>query len=98
MTTMEDRLAVLYDETRRVLKEHGWCQGTLSNIEGQVCLVMALTLAANDASVPTIVHTAVNTLTDWVGQHPALWNDQPGRTYEQVEDMLKSLAAHLRAE
>jgi hypothetical protein len=72
------------------IEEHGWCQGALENINGQVCLVGALdkTKDYNDQGY----YPAILAIQDIIGPRFGEWNDQPGRTKEDVVNLLRQVA------
>lgn len=64
------------------MREHGWCQGTLQNEQGQCCANGAM-----DKAIPSVTRfidvqnafyreLGIKSVTDW--------NDKPGRTQEEV--------------
>jgi hypothetical protein len=70
-----------------LLREHGWCQNQYIDDKGCICLISALSLVPASVRVLIMVHHAAGT-----NGAPA-WNDAPGRTKEDVLDLLEGLAA-----
>ena len=83
---IEDVLA----EMARLLRVDGWCQGALVDDEGRRCLAGALLTATADLSdamedqVRVCVEEALPRGTI------AAWNDTPGRTVEEVLEVIAS--------
>lgn len=79
-----------------VLRERGWCQGTLEDPKGHVCAMGAVNIACDydiDLVYPTLRATE-KTLggTD----HVADWNDLEGNTVENVIQLLEDTAWRCR--
>jgi hypothetical protein len=68
-----------------LLRERGWCQNQYIDDEGRICLMSALSLVPASVRVLVMVHHATNGTTTW--------NDIPGRTKDDVLDLLEGLAA-----
>jgi hypothetical protein len=75
---------------REILVEEGWCQGHLRDSSGRHCLVGAL-MDATLAHSTRRFHRARDRVAFEVGS-PVDWNDCPGRTKEQVLELLETLA------
>ncbi len=78
---MRNRLTALR-KTRENLVRYGWCQGEYVNSDGRHCLLGA---------TPTWGFSFVrDALVEMVGSdfRPAVWNDMPGRTEEEVLALL----------
>lgn len=74
-----------------LLERGGWCQGRGRGPGGSKCLVMALVYATiKDADYPK----AIEALESRLGKRPADWNDEPGRTKEEVIALLREAAHH----
>jgi len=70
-----------------VLRHRGWCQGDWQGPNGSVCLAQSLVLVDGWKRVPVDALGLA-----WsVGE----WNDQPGRTVDEVLDRLESTALAL---
>src|SRR4051812_11113109 len=81
-----------------LLEEFGWCQKQLGSKElGQMCVFGALAEAADEFRVPTdILRQAIGQVTpsdeDGRWGHLTTWNDQPGRTRDEVVARLREVA------
>jgi len=81
--------------TRAVLERRGWCQKfRFDHTTGRCCLVGALELATNDALDAAVARRA---LTEIIQMHPAVWNDTPGRTVEEVYALIDRAIAAQKA-
>ena len=68
----------------------GWCQGRTHGPHDEVCIMGAGYRTIYD--YPGKTYMALN---NHLKQEPAAWNDEKGRTKEQVLIMLKELAYNL---
>lgn len=78
------------------IEKYGWCQGKMQKTTGEVCALGALIIVNNHK-------TAVDSFTS--AQHEferrkrlkrsgiTVWNDEPGRTKEQVIKSMRRIAA-----
>ncbi len=81
-----------------IIVEKGWCQGTASNKEGNVCAIGALTWATYELFGPgglaedcKYYLPAVNRLCMKINDSSIpCWNDAPGRTKQEVVAALRS--------
>jgi hypothetical protein len=101
--------ALLY-EAIHVLETRGWVQGTARTPGGQVCLQSALQEANNTLHPSAAVGRMATALVEsYLWAHPAPgaqvldvripdWNDEPGRTLEDVKLALKTVAAEQEAQ
>jgi hypothetical protein len=89
---------ILYDAAKYI-GEHGWCQGQLSDSDGNVCAIGAINrVAESDTAADT--YDAIEALRDYLNLpehaitlHPvARWNDEPGRSAEDVILAMKCAA------
>jgi hypothetical protein len=86
----------LYSEAKKILKECGWTQGVGQDMDGRRCLVNALDHAyyklvdSGYDNVPTIVDV-LEPVDEFLGQDTVDWNDDPDRTWEEVETVLGQL-------
>lgn len=78
-----------------VLDDRGWCQRSILDSNGRVCLVGALRVATvGSATGPARwpqshrFHEARMAVSDWLGAPSTVWNDQKGRTEAEVRDAL----------
>jgi hypothetical protein len=83
-------------ESKNVMFERGWCQGSFERLDGSVCVRGALRLSATqgarivwtdgwqvgEAEAAAHVSTAVG------GGYIPTWNDTKGRTFSEVIDAL----------
>lgn len=65
------------------IEEHGWCQGVGRNVEGRVCLSYALHSVSPNWHENNEMYRRLHLAT---GAEDTLfrWNDEPGRTREEV--------------
>jgi len=96
-----DEVGKVLADAAEYISEHGWCKGKLTDANGSVCAIGALSKVLHN-SVHPLVHLethqkAVRRLGDMLGlENTALipyWNDHPDRTAEDVILTLKK-AAH----
>jgi hypothetical protein len=77
-----------------LLEEFGWLQGTLgSKEEGGFCLLGSVFTAHRD-----LTGEDPGTILPYPEVGSSIWNDQPGRTKEEVIVRLRGAAARLRGE
>jgi hypothetical protein len=81
-----------------IIDERGWCQHMEEDDDGRVCLNRALDLAMpirplSSARVRMRVRRAVSLDPSVLGSLLSVWNDEPGRTVEDVVLALKHAAA-----
>lgn len=100
MSVQEDAQAV-----KQVLQEHGWCQGGYRDSHGRVCLLGAIFYMAvieqideaeHDALVDAIrakLRDRMEFMLPGMIVPISLWNDKPGRTVEEVYELLDSIGA-----
>lgn len=84
-----------------LLGEWGWCKGAARH-EDSFCLLGAIAFAANgypprssaitDADCTDLYVTAKEILRPFTGGELGIWNDEPGRTKEQVVAKLREAA------
>ncbi len=81
------------------LEQNGWCQRVLHNRKDEKCILGALGLAwvymSRDDGMPlgqSHYRWAECSLTAAMGEPVPLWNDQPGRTKDEVLEMLRTVA------
>lgn len=101
---MSEEIADVIDSAADVLEQVGWVQYHLVSLDG-LCIVGSLCHATNVAlslDVPKPVMEAVEqelfvhrgeTWPDLPG-----WNDHPGRTADEVKDLLRAAAKRQRSE
>jgi hypothetical protein len=81
-------------KARDYLVEHGWCQGAMENRSGQVCIFGAVYIVGefNSSVDPTFsrVMFALKNITKDSAQR---WNDEPGRTQEEVVSLFDQAIA-----
>lgn len=89
-------LVEILQQMRNNLMEHGWCQGQIRDESGRVCLVGSLS-SDHDLwwYISPEMHVAVfDSLYAVIGgrcdEGPALgtWNDEEGRTFNEVLEVL----------
>lgn len=87
----------LADKAIEVLERDGWCQGFLTNSQGQHCLLGAMNQAHYNDEVGDFhqfyeLRQAVSAhIYNGTGDASSitLWNDTPGRTREDVIELLR---------
>lgn len=104
-----EKLAELYDEAADYLAVHGWCQER-AFLGDKACLIGATEKAGEklfggkDLFYDSIrlgiilepfVYISSITIREYHMQSSA-WNDQPGRTQAEVEDIFRNTAKDLR--
>lgn len=88
--------AELCAKARDVLAERGWTQGTLQADDGAVCAVGALKVACEGNTVALRYKAAYYAVADTIGcSSVSGWNDEPGRTYEDVVAAFKQAEERL---
>jgi len=80
-----------------LLDERGWCQGTLVDSDGRMCALGAVGLAQKERGHPRSIGDTLylGYLVDMTNG-VASYNDAPGRTKEEVQDLLMAVAKKLR--
>jgi hypothetical protein len=81
----------ILSKARELLERGGWCQGTEYNYRGQRCLVGAVYYVAPTYLDARVAVAALQRETD--GAWPAFWNDKPGRTKEEVFELIDRVIA-----
>lgn len=81
------------DGAAKAIEEQGWCQHMMQNAEGNLCLMGGLLHGARQTQCPGF-YEAAQAVEDQVKQQTgaslvALWNDEPGRSVEDVLLLLK---------
>ncbi len=76
----------------KYIEDHGWCQNTVEDEKGQVCIIGALDYAGLRRLGWV---TASGRVTKAVGSNFINWNNHPKRTKQEVINILKQ-AAYLR--
>ncbi len=71
-----------------MIERQGWCQGQWADKHGRVCIMGAL---GDTESDPAAFCAACHRLSTHLGQRLSMWNDEPGRTKDEVLAMLRSL-------
>ena len=87
---MNRKQAIISEISNRAadcIEEHGWCQGTIMDAEGRLCMVGALMKAGVDARGSGEVLWAWESKLNF---DPPEWNDEEGRTKEEVIEFLRS--------
>ncbi|WP_369149063.1 hypothetical protein [Streptomyces sp. R44] len=99
---MDPEAKKILEDTYNILEARGWCQGTMQQADGKVCLEGAFRAACGYgdteeeypywASTPTggAWETLCRTVEQECGDAaPWIWNDAPERTVEDVKLILK---------
>lgn len=76
----------LRDRVIKRLKTTGWCQNILEDDEGRNCIMGAVNREARNAPE---YEKFVLRLFELTGSPPTVWNDTPGRTFEEVLELLE---------
>jgi hypothetical protein len=97
MLAPRDRITGVLLGAADYIERHGWCQGTSRLPGGAVCAAWALTIAAGDDAVSQEAGRRLMCFVDSRGRNTSqwrvpYWNDQIGRTREQVVEALRSAA------
>lgn len=82
-------------EAAEYLRSHGWESGLWRClIRGSVCMMGAVSKVTEEdfSRSSTPYHEAYLRLSSYAGRCAVAWNDQPGRTVEQVIDLLERAA------
>jgi hypothetical protein len=104
---MTNKPAAIFRATAELLRRDGWIQDLDTNADGNRCLVQALdTICASQSrKVRSRYHTDIldplrKTLREqWGWNESAIdWNDEPGRTAEEVITLLEQTAEKLEAD
>lgn len=81
-----------------VIEDRGWCQWSYESLDGRVCLLGALKVAAggspnDDEDEDSVVGIAKRAMAGAVGKvFVHSWNDHPNRTKEEVVAKLRAVA------
>lgn len=96
MTTHNDNMIQRLRATKERLFEKGWKTGSLGGINGPNCLMGAVIGARNDTDLQLPYATATETaetlvaLEQSLGTKVPVFNDAPGRTFDEVIDAIDS--------
>jgi hypothetical protein len=73
-------------DAAQYIREHGWCQRTIRDEEGRVCLIGALQSVEGweNSVAPTMLRRIISCIPSW--------NNAPGRTKEEVIAALEGAA------
>jgi len=95
-----ERQALL--DAAQYIREHGWCQGKLITRRGEVCMMGAIAMATKSPITVTgmeqriernqICDDAINLAVMATNNRGAFWNDDHGRTADEVIAALESAA------
>jgi len=84
---MKEHLA----KARELLEEKGWCQGTLRDEQGRLCVTGAIIVSSG--GYPRLAYKMTDILSKKLGEDLTHWNDTFGRTKEEVIALLKEAEA-----
>jgi len=73
------------------IRGHGWCQGSLQDPSGRVCLWGAIALATKCQDTPAN-SLAKTKIIEWIGGSIVKWNDDPNQTERNVINTLEAVA------
>lgn len=77
-------------KARQELVTRGWIQGVGMSVNGRICLGYALKIA-NDAPNANYEAAKAMAFTSFSGM--VMWNDEPGRTFDQMLERIDSAIA-----
>ncbi len=79
-----------------ILREHGWCQGTIRDRQGRRCAVGAILMAdlmvGAAFALPRSPYADLAMRKMLPDQGVSTWNDEPGRTVEEVIEAMERAA------
>lgn len=84
---MNTAAADIFKKTEQVIERLGWCQESFGDSSSPVCLFKALTIAIASDYVFADAYSTIRAATGY--ESIIAYNDEPGRTKEQVIDMLR---------
>ena len=76
-------------DAERYMRECGWCQLYGKDSKGRVCIVGAFHYSGHELTTATsrVIYEAIGR-TGWASLGIMEWNDEPGRTGDEVLDVL----------
>ena len=87
-TTREmDEASKLLLRAADYVEQYGWHQGDSGSTSQGICVVHAMVMAGG-----CMDHPGYRRLYQHIGKAPSIWNDEPGRTKEEVIAKLRSVA------
>lgn len=83
---------LIYHRAIAEIEKCGWCQKQYNSPKGEICLMTALSRAFffypdRDANHALVLHRLLKKIRTGI----VSWNDTPGRTKEEVIDVLRQL-------
>jgi hypothetical protein len=100
-----DERIIVYRETAKLLRKRGWTQGVPHNAAGNRCLVYAVDcvlMQLGQGGVDGTMQNVASPLMEALGLAPSVywatlvdWNDEPGRTFDEVITLLEQTAEKL---
>lgn len=98
---MSEETARDLENAATLLREMGWCQGSMTNGAGCHCAMGALAVICEGEWTPRWDEAREALYRQFGGRHaiPSLveWNDTPGRTAEEVISALEAAASLTRS-
>lgn len=85
-------------KVRELLEARGWCQGEATSPDGRHCIIGALDMVTHPAGGTDLYWDTQAFLRKVLGGSIAVWNDAPGRTFEEVKAKLIEAEEKLKAE
>lgn len=83
----------------RLIESHGWCQGRYSDEDGRLCVLGAFRRLPGGQQVGALSAALEAVYLEVEGEtedgQVGTWNDQPGRTKEEVIAMVQNAKRHL---
>lgn len=100
-TKPENKWRTAFLKASAILEQTGWCQGTVRSATGEHCILGAIWLAHYGVE-PTMAPLSIEKQKEWpqvweilketLGKGAADWNDEGGRTKDEVIAVLRSAA------
>lgn len=108
MTKDEQMVLAALEGAQEVLREYGWHQMSYGDVRRGFCLMGAIDQAAMKNKVPNLSRTSMTAFSEVqevLGIDPddpdcrisvSSWNDEKGRTKQQVQGLLKRTVTHFK--
>lgn len=87
----ENKTAQALNRAIMLIEQHGWFQGAHKGPDGSLCMGQAVVTATDEMKIVGLFDHVIIKLHKQIGP-VALWNDVPGRTKEEVINMLRTTA------
>ena len=103
MRPTNEAVADALDDAAGALEALGWCQGAFESVTGKRCALGAIEAACKQQGAGYVDAHLQMAAEHQLGTHIGIghfcipkWNDQPGRTEQQVLDALRAAAKEAR--